>query len=80
VWLDHAQGLTAKGGEVTGFEVAGADEKFYSATVRIEGDTVIASSPDVAAPAYVRYGWANSPQCNLFNGEGLPASPFTSAP
>jgi sialate O-acetylesterase len=80
VWLDHAQGLTPKGGEVTGFEVAGADEKFYSATVRIEGDTVIASSPDVAAPVYVRYGWANSPQCNLFNGEGLPASPFTSAP
>lgn len=79
-WFDHAHGLMAKGGEATGFEVAGADEKFYSATVRIEGDTIIASSPDVPAPVYVRYGWANSPQCNLFNGEGLPASPFTSVP
>jgi hypothetical protein len=28
----------------------------------------------------VRYGWANSPQRNLFNVEELPASPYTSAP
>ena len=41
-------------------------------------ETVVASSPDVPDPKYVRYGWANSPQCNLFNGEGLPASPFSS--
>ena len=77
-WFDHAQGLTAKGGEVTGFEVAGADGKFSPATAKIDGETVVASSPQVPAPVYVRYGWANSPQCDLFNGEGLPASPFTS--
>ena len=77
-WFDAAKGLTAKGGEVTGFEVAGADGKFSPATAKIEGETVVASSPDVPNPVYVRYGWANSPQCNLFNGEGLPASPFTS--
>jgi sialate O-acetylesterase len=77
-WFDAAKGLTAKGGEVTGFEVAGADGKFSAATAKIEGETVLASSPDVPNPVYVRYGWANSPQCNLFNGEGLPASPFTS--
>jgi sialate O-acetylesterase len=80
VWFDHhAKGLVVKGSELTGFEVAGADGKFVAATARIEGTTVVASSPDVAAPKFVRYGWANSPQCNLFNGEGLPASPFTSA-
>ena len=77
-WFDHAKGLKAKGGELTGFEVAGADGKFVPATATIDGDTIVASSPDVAAPVYVRYGWANSPQCNLFNGEDLPASPFTS--
>ena len=77
-WFDHAQGVTAKSAEVTGFEVAGADGKFSPATAKIDGETVVASSPDVPAPLYVRYGWANSPQCNLFNGEGLPASPFTS--
>ena len=77
-WFDHAKGLTAKGGEVTGFEVAGVDGKFAPATAKIEGETIVASSPNVAEPVSVRYGWANSPQCNLFNAEGLPASPFTS--
>jgi len=48
------------------------------APATIDGVTIVASSADVAAPVYVRYGWANSPQCNLFNGEQLPASPFTS--
>ena len=78
VWFDHAKGLMAKGGEVTGFEVAGADGRFARANAKIDGETVLASSPDVANPVAVRYGWANSPQCDLFNGEGLPASPFTS--
>jgi sialate O-acetylesterase len=77
-WFDHAKGMTAKGGDVTGFEVAGADGKFVTATAEIEGTTVVAKSPAVAEPLFVRYGWANSPQCNLFNGDELPASPFTS--
>ncbi|HLY40061.1 MAG TPA: sialate O-acetylesterase [Terracidiphilus sp.] len=77
-WFDHAAGLAAKGGDVTGFEVAGADGRFSAATARIEGTTIVAGSPSVPQPVFVRYGWANSPQCNLFNGEGLPASPFTS--
>ncbi len=78
VWLDHAKGLMAKAGTVTGVEVAGADGKFSTATVTIDGTSMVASSVEVPAPVFVRYGWANSPQCNLFNGEGLPASPFTS--
>jgi sialate O-acetylesterase len=77
-WFDHAQGLNAKGGDVTGFEVAGSDGRFSPATAKIEGESIVASSPSVPEPIYVRYGWANSPQCNLFNAEGLPASPFTS--
>jgi sialate O-acetylesterase len=79
-WFDHAAGLMAKGGAVTGFEVAGADGKFVPATATVDGVSVVASSPDVTQPVYVRYGWANSPDCNLFNGDGLPASPFTSVP
>jgi len=78
VWFDHAEGLTARGGAVTGVEIAGADGKYSSATAAIDGSTLVATSPDVPAPVVVRYGWANSPQCNLFNAEGLPASPFTS--
>ena len=80
VWFEHhAKGLVAKGGELTGFEIAGADGKFFPTTARIDGNTVVATSDAVAEPVFVRYGWANSPQCNLFNGEELPASPFTSA-
>jgi len=78
VWFDHAKGLMAKGGEVTGLEVAAADGKFAPASATIEGSTLVVTSASVPTPVFVRYGWANSPQCNLFNGEGLPASPFTS--
>ena len=78
VWFDHAQGLKGRGAMVTGFEIAGADRKFKAAEVRIDGATAIVSSPEVTAPRYVRYGWADSPVCNLFNGDDLPASPFSS--
>jgi sialate O-acetylesterase len=79
VWFNHAMGLTTKGGDPTGFEVAGKDGRFSPATAAIEDETVVVTSASVSDPVTVRYGWANSPLCNLFNGEGLPASPFTSA-
>lgn len=77
-WFDHAKILTTSGGQLTGFEVAGADGKFSPATATIDGVTVVATNPLVPEPVFVRYGWANSPQCNFIDGEGLPASPFTS--
>ena len=46
------------------------------ATATIDGDRVILSAPTVAEPAKVRYAWADNPACNLYNGAGLPASPF----
>jgi sialate O-acetylesterase len=69
-------GLRAQGGEVRGFAVAGSDKKFHWASARIEGNAVVVSSPDVPAPVAVRYGWADSPECTLFNAVNLPASPF----
>ncbi|MGN6641598.1 MAG: sialate O-acetylesterase [Verrucomicrobiota bacterium] len=69
-------GLVAKGGELKGFAIAGSDQKWVWAKARIEGDKVIVSSPDVKSPVAVRYGWAENPDCNLYNGAGLPASPF----
>jgi sialate O-acetylesterase len=79
VWFDHhAKGLTAQGGELTGFDVAGADGRFVAGKATIDGNTVVVTSDTVMEPKFVRYGWANSPLCNLFNGEGLPASPFNS--
>jgi sialate O-acetylesterase len=69
-------GLTAKGGVLQGFSVAGSDQKFYWATAEIDGDSVVVSSPYIPAPLAVRYAWGDSPECNLYNSAGLPASPF----
>lgn len=69
-------GLVAKGDTLKGFTIAGADKKFYPATATISGNKVIVTSAVVAGPVAVRYAWANFPTCNLYNGAGLPASPF----
>ena len=46
------------------------------AKAKIDGTNVVVSSSEVPAPVAVRYGWANNPVCDLYNREGLPASPF----
>lgn len=75
--FQHAtRGLVAKGGDLKGFTIAGADKKWVPAVARIEGDKVLVSSPEVQEPVAVRYSWAANPDGNLFNGAGLPASPF----
>ena len=82
-YFTHADGMHAAGSAgapIAGFEVAGADGRFVSAQARVDGDTVVASSSQVAAPVAVRYGWADDPGCNLVNQMGLPASPFRSTP
>ncbi|MBS1796351.1 MAG: beta galactosidase jelly roll domain-containing protein [Acidobacteria bacterium] len=76
---DPGTGLAtnAADGIIRGFETAGADGVFHEATGRIEGGTVVVESPEVAAPAAVRFGWAgDASRCNLFNKEGFPAVPF----
>lgn len=79
VWFDHAKGLIAKDGALAEFEVAGDDGKFSTADASIEGETVIARSPMVPNPKYVRYAWKSfAGDANLYNAAGLPASPFTS--
>lgn len=72
-------GLMVKGGgELTQFAIAGADKKYVWADARIDGDRVILSAKSVPNPMYVRYAWADNPEgANLYNMEGLPASPFT---
>jgi sialate O-acetylesterase len=73
----HAgEGLEARGEKLTGFTIAGEDKKFHNATAKIEGDTVIVQSSEVSSPVAVRFGWANYPVVNLWNKDGLPASPF----
>jgi sialate O-acetylesterase len=77
LYFRYASGLrTTDGGPLKGFAVAGADRRFVWAEARIEGETVIVSSPAVLKPVAVRYAWADNPSTNLANEAGLPASPF----
>jgi sialate O-acetylesterase len=76
VWFDHADGMMAKDGPLVGFEIAGADGKYVSADAKIEGASVVVSSSAVPDPVSVRYAWAANPTCNLYNRDGLAASPF----
>ncbi|SOD97306.1 sialate O-acetylesterase [Spirosoma fluviale] len=72
-------GLVAKDkyGYLKGFEVAGADQKFYYAKAEIQGNTVVVHADSVTAPMAVRYGWADdNGDINLYNQENFPAVPF----
>jgi sialate O-acetylesterase len=70
--------ISPSAGEVVGaFTIAGADKKFVWAKAKIEGNKVVVWNDDIADPKYVRYSWADNPvNPNLYNKEGLPASPF----
>lgn len=77
--FDHTgSGLIVKGGgDLYYFSVAGADKKFSWAKAVIEGKRVVVTSDEITDPVYIRYAWADNPEgANLYNKEGLPASPF----
>jgi sialate O-acetylesterase len=69
-------GLKVNGDVLKGFTLASDFRKFTWAHALVEGDTVVVWSDELPWPAAVRYAWADNPECNLFNKEGLPASPF----
>jgi sialate O-acetylesterase len=77
VCFDYAEGLQAEDGKpLSHFEIAGEDQQFVAATATIEGDCVVVQSDQVANPVAVRFAWTDTAEPNLFNGAGLPASPF----
>jgi sialate O-acetylesterase len=70
-------GLSARNGPaLKGFAIAGDDRNFVWAEAQIHGGKVIVQSKSVPKPVAVRYAWADTPDCDLFNKENLPASPF----
>ena len=71
-------GLMAKNkyGNLEGFSIAGEDQKFVWAKATIEGGNIVVYSSEVSKPVAVRYAWGNNPDANLYNKEGIPASPF----
>lgn len=81
--FDHVgSGLVAIDGEVLDqFAIAGADNKFEWAEARIVNGTVEVANKNIPSPVYLRYGWSDNPVgANLYNKEGLPASPFQIVP
>ena len=74
-----------KGDKLVGFTLAGESAaggkpEFFPADAKIVGDTVVVTCEKVAKPVAVRFGWADTPVVNLWNKDGLPASPFRSNP
>lgn len=80
ITFDHVgEGLVTKDkyGYVRGFQIAGADRKFYWAKAYIDDNHIVVSSDAVSDPVAVRYAWADNPgPLDLYNVEGLPALPF----
>lgn len=74
--FDHAAGLKADGGTPLHFTIAGEDQVFHPAQARIDGETIVVSSPDVPHPQAVRYAWGTTDEGNVRNGAGLPAPCF----
>ena len=77
-FTNTGSGLIAKGGgELKYFAIAGPDKQFVWAKAKIEDNKVVVWSDKVTNPVTVRYAWADNPEgANLYNKEGLPASPF----
>ncbi|MBS1664794.1 MAG: sialate O-acetylesterase, partial [Bacteroidetes bacterium] len=70
-------GLQTKAAQLTGFEIAGDDKKFYTATATLKDNKVEVEAPGVPHPVAVRYGWSDDNiNANLYNKEGFPAIPF----
>lgn len=56
------------------------DGTWHWAEGKIDGSDLIVSSNEVAEPVAVRYAYTQFPVgCNLYNKDGLPASPFTTS-
>ena len=69
-------GLVAKDGQLKSFAVSEDGKTYVWAQAKIDGDSVVLTSSELKSPTSVRYAWDDDPECTLFNGEGLPASPF----
>lgn len=74
--FNNAQGLHVQGGDIIGFEIAGADGIYHEAHAQIHGNSITVSSPKVNNPVSVKYGWQPFSRANLFNAAHLPCGTF----
>ena len=65
------------GKPIRNFEISNDGITFSSATVKINGNSLIVWNEKMTNPSLVRYAWKNVPeQINFVNQEGIPAPPF----
>ena len=78
IYFKHVgSGLVVKGDELKSFTICGKDNAYVEAKAIVDGDTIIVYGEGVEEAVGVRYAWADNPEdANLYNKEGLPASPF----
>jgi sialate O-acetylesterase len=79
LYFDHAaNGFILKGTEKlpTEFLIAGADQNFLPADVKIEKDRIVDSNKQISNPVAVRFSFSNTGMSNVFNKEGLPGIRF----
>ncbi len=78
VFDNAAGGLSSRDGKpLTWFEIIDAEEGgFVTAQARIDGASVVLSSPEVKRPVAVRFAWSMLAEPNLVNSANLPASGF----
>lgn len=77
LYFEHAlNGFISKNGKPTDFFIAGSDQQFVAASVRLEKDRIVVYSKEVKTPVAVRFGFSNAARPNLFSKENLPVSPF----
>ncbi len=78
VTFDHAAGLAPRDGQaLTWFELIGESGDFVKAEAKVDGDSVVLSSPQVAQPVAMRFAWSRDAEPNLVNAAGLPAAAFS---
>jgi sialate O-acetylesterase len=75
-WKDPKAKTIPSTTDLEGFMIAGDNQQWVDAQATIDRDTVVVSSAQVPNPKAVRYAWSQSPLANLYNKNGLPASPF----
>ena len=74
--LDNAENGIMVIGSPDGFEIAGADKKFYRAKAEINGNSIFIRSDNVKKPKYARYAWTNYMEVKIFGRNGIPLAPF----
>ena len=77
ILLDNAEnGLEVRDGKLTGFELAGADRKFFPAEAEVCGGRIVLRAEGVSEPKFARYAWGNFPEYSVFGKNGIPLAPF----